>query len=129
MPESEHSERNLASILTRLGNVESMLRFTVASSADVKQHVEQALQQQRGAEVYLLLAEGALTQSDVQSRLGTSQATASRALSHLTRCGLVARDPAASGPGYVWRWTEVEEIVGVAKIAKKVVRDNSPKSN
>lgn len=124
MPETQYSQQNLASMLTRLGNVESMLRFTVAASQDIKQHVKQVLVQRDGAaEVYLLLRTGPKTQQQVIEAIGKSRATASKILGHLTRCGLVARDSDPAHNGYVWRWSDVEEIVGVAKIAERVIRD------
>jgi predicted transcriptional regulator len=124
MPESEFSQQNLASVLTRLGNVESMLRFTVAASADVKDHVKQALQDRDGAaEVYLLLKDGPKTQSQIKDATGKSQGTASRILGYLTSCGLIARDPNPVDKGFVWRWSDVEEIVRVSKIAEIIVRD------
>lgn len=129
MPETDHSQRNLASLLTRMGNVESMLRFTVAASDDVKLHVEEALSSKEGAaDIYLLLADGPKSQPELVKLHSKAQATVSKILTHLVRCGLVARDSNPEGKGYIWRWSDVEEIVKVSKIAHKVQK-NAQKSN
>lgn len=126
MPESEFSQKNLADMLTRLGNVESMLRFTVAASSDIKEHVRQTfLDRDNSAEVYLFLRDGPKTQPEVQIGIGKAQATVSKVLGHLTRRGLVARDSNPSGNGFVWRWSEVEEIVGASRIADGIIRESA----
>lgn len=129
MPESEHSQQNLASILTRLGNVESMLRFTVAASSDVKEHVKTALTARDGAaEFYLLLKDGPRNQEQLRQESGKSQPTVSRVLTYLSQCGLIAKDPIPGG-GAAWRWSDVEEVLGVARIAQQIVRESTKGKN
>ena len=130
MAESEYSQKNLASMLTRLGNVESMLRFTVAASGDVKSHVARAFEERDGAaEIYLMLGSGPKTQPELLELSKQSQANISKICTHLVRHGLVARDPLKSGRGFVWRWSDVEEIVSVSRIAERHIRRAAKGSN
>jgi hypothetical protein len=121
MPETEHSQKNIGEMLTRLGNVEAMLRFSVGSSADSRRRVEDAFKEREGSiEVYLLFAEGPLSQTAVEDRSGYSKANVSKICKHLVRHGLVARD--LSPMGVTWRWSDMEDILHVSRIATQLAR-------
>lgn len=121
MPETEHSQKNIGEMLTRLGNVEAMLRFSVGSSGDSRRRVQEAFAEREGSiEVYLLFGSGPLNQSQIEERSGYSQANVSKICKHLVRHGLLARD---TGPtGVVWRWSDMEDILNVSRIATQLAR-------
>ncbi len=124
MPESEHTQRDIAAIRTQLDNVERMTRLSIAANPNSQAHVEALLRARAGApEMYLLMADGPKTPEQLRSLTGKSQATVSKVCSHLFESGLIERqpDPSNSG-GIIYRWHEMERTLGVARIARRLVK-------
>jgi biotin operon repressor len=127
MPETEHSQQNLAAIRTRLDNLESMTRFSLAARAENRQHVEEKLRARTGAaEAYLALGDGPKSQDELAAALDRSRATISRVLAHLDDSGLIAvhSDP-ANPRSLLFSWHDIERVVGVSKIARAIARETT----
>jgi DNA-binding MarR family transcriptional regulator len=123
MAESEHVQKDIGAIRTRLDQIESMQRLIVASNPDVQSHVRKVLEsREHAAAVVVLLAGGPLLQDDIAAKLGKSQPTVSRVLAHLHEAGLLVRYPDPdNGRKVRWGLNELETTVKATKLAQEIV--------
>ncbi len=124
MPETEHSQANLAAIRTRIDNLERMVRFGITADPNSKHAVDSHLRAREGAvDVYLALAHGPKSQEDLRKATGMSQANISKICKHLFQGDLISKmpDPKKRG-GFLYFWSDLERVIGVSKIAKKIAR-------
>lgn len=127
MPETEHSQLNLAAIRTRIDNVERLVRFGITADPNSKLAVEAHLRARDGAaKLYLLLAEGPQSQDQLMKRMKMSQASVSRICKHLYHADMISkiRDPNKRG-GFLYHCSDLEKVLGVSKIARKIVRQRA----
>jgi DNA-binding HxlR family transcriptional regulator len=131
MAETEHSQKNLAAIRTRLDQIESMQRLIVASNQEVRSHVKMVLEQRENApEIVTILEDGPLLQEDIVKRLGKSQPTISRVLNYLHDSGLLVQFSDPEQPRKVkWGLNDLETTVNVTRVAKQIVSGRAKSSN
>jgi|KBSMisStandDraft_5_1062788.scaffolds.fasta_scaffold423796_1 DNA-binding MarR family transcriptional regulator len=123
MAESEHVQKDISAIRTRLDQIESMQRLIVAANPDVQTHVRAILQsREHAAAIVVMLADGPLLQDDIVERLGKSQPTVSKVLTYLHDAGLLLRysDP-ENARKVRWGLNELEATVRAVKVAKEIV--------
>jgi len=124
MPESEYSQGNLAYIRTHVEQIERLSRFSVAANPGCRAYVEESLKERKGAaKLYLTLASGPKNQLQLQKETRQSQATVSKILRHLMERGMLATVPSPEpGAKVLYIWSELEQLVGVSRIARSIVR-------
>ncbi len=123
MPETEHSQINLAAIRTRLDGIEAMQRLMAASSKEVRGYIERVLgSKKNAAEVYLLLAERPHNPEELIAKTKLSPGTISKVCSHLEIDGMIIKHRDPKNPKKaLWAWTDAETIFGVSKIARRII--------
>lgn len=129
MAETDESQQNLGAIRTDIEQIRSMQRFAVASTPSSRKFVEEHLDDMVGsAVVYLALQNGALNLDGIVAIVKKSRAQVSKICSHLDNQGLIAKIPDPSNKkGRLFIWTDLENILGVSAIARKLVKKTSPK--
>jgi Predicted transcriptional regulator len=128
MPESEHSQDNIAYIRTHVDNLERMVRFQIASNPGSKAAITETLKARAGAaDFYLALAEGPLTQDELAKHLDLDRSGVSRIATHLFDAGIVNKVRNAKGAG-AYVWSDLEQLLGVSKLAKKLAGDAKPRT-
>jgi predicted transcriptional regulator len=125
MPETEHSQANLAAIRTRIDNLERMVRFGITADPNSKHAVEAHLRAREGAvELYLALSDGPKSQDQLRASTRLSQATISKICKHLFQGDLISKMPDPKKRGsFLYFWSDLERVIGVSKIAKKIARE------
>ncbi len=125
MPETEGSQQNIGAIRTRLDNLESMMRLSIASNPDSRLHIERVLRARKGASrAYLALESGPKSPDELRSLLAKSQATVSKVMAYLFEAGLVERHADPGKPGSIrWAWHQLERTIGISKVARMIDRD------
>src|SRR5262245_24081464 len=96
MPETEHSQANLAAIRTRLDGIEALQRLMAAASTDVRGYIRSILASRKNAaQVYLLLEDHPQSPEELVTTTRLSPGTISKVCSHLEIDGLIVklRDP------------------------------------
>lgn len=124
MPETPYSQVNLNYIRTHVDKIEKLTKLSIAANPNVRAFIEEELRGRKGAaEVYLSLADGPVSLSQMTKRSKKSKATASMVCTHLIQRGLIEKykDPARPREA-LFGWTEAERLIGVAKIAKRILR-------
>lgn len=120
LTESNETQANIAYIRTHVDNLERMLRFQIGANPESRDAVAALLKgRERAAELYLLLSGEPKTQDQLTAVMKTSQPTVSRILKHLVDAGIVRKVEGA------YAWSEFEQLVGVSKIARQLVREAS----
>ncbi|MGQ0553236.1 MAG: MarR family transcriptional regulator [Planctomycetota bacterium] len=128
MPESEDSQENLSYIRTHVDNLERMVRFQIASNPNSRSAVSDTLKARAGAaDVYLALANGPLNQEQLASIVGLDRSNISRIATHLFDAGIINKVPGPKG-SRAYSWSDLEQTVGVSKLAKKIVGDSKAKA-
>jgi hypothetical protein len=129
MAETGESQQNLGAIRTDIEQIRSMQRFAVASTPASRKFVEEHLDDMAGsAAVYLALQNGALNLDGIVAIVKKSRAQVSKICSHLDNQGLIAKIPDPSNrKGRLFIWTDLENILGVSAIARKLVKKTSSK--
>jgi predicted transcriptional regulator len=124
MPETEHSQENLAYIRTHVDNIEQLTRFVVASNPQAAKFIEDYLDSKKGAaEVYLALRDGPKNQQELQRLMGQSQANVAKICIHLFEQGIVGKVPDPGGAArFKYCWTDLETLLKVSRIAKRLTR-------
>jgi predicted transcriptional regulator len=119
MAETKESQENLAYIRTHVDNLERLVRFQISADPDSRKAIRERFAQREGmAEVYLALREGPRTQDELAVNLKRSVPTISKILKQLAEEGMVAKMPSPQSPKkMVYRWTDLEEMLKVSKIA------------
>lgn len=125
MPESEHSQENLASVRTHMERIEQLVRFQILANKQNADAVLERLGARAGmAEAYLAVgaSDRPRTQDELAAALGKSQPTVSRILKELYDAGLVIKVPSAGNRQIMaYAWSDLEPLLGVARIARRLV--------
>lgn len=130
MPETKESQENLAYIRTHVDNLERLVRFQISADPASREAIRERFGQREGmAEVYLALGDGPRTQDELAAVVKRSVPTISKILKQLAEEGMVAKMPSLQSPNkMVYRWTDLEEILKVSKIAAEcATRNREPK--
>lgn len=132
MPETEHSQENLASVRTHMARIEQLVRFQILANKQNSEAVLERLGARAGmAETYLAVGVGERprTQDELAAALGKSQPTISRILKELYDAGLVIKVPSVGNRQIMaYAWSDLEPLLGVARIARRLVAD-APRSS
>lgn len=129
MPESDETHENIAYIRTHVDNLERMVRFQIKSDPESRATVLAVFaDREKSADLYLHLEAGPQSQSALACKLKVSIATASRITGHLYQAGLITKvpDPNDSKQS-LYVWSDLEQLVGVARLARKHLQSNSKK--
>ena len=120
MPETEHSQDNLAAVRTHLNNLEQMLRFNTATNPNNRAAVTALFSEGPGrAELYLALEGEPKTQPELAAALGVNQSTVSRGLKVLLDAGLAVAIPAGgTRRATTYMRSSVESLIGVSRLAR-----------
>ena len=123
MAETEASQKNLAALRTDVEQIRTMQRFQIAANSSYKEFVQNHLNDMKGAaEVYLALAAGPQNLEGLMKVLGKSKPQVSKICTHLHEQGFIARVPdPAKRSGLLFVWTDLETLLGVSSIAKRLV--------
>jgi DNA-binding transcriptional ArsR family regulator len=127
MPESEHSQQNLASMRTHMERIEQLVRFQILANKQNADAVTERLSSRAGAaETYLAIGAGEKpqTQDELAAVLGKSQPTVSRILKDLHDAGLVIRVPSLTKVT-AYAWSDLEPLLGVSRIAHRLVTEET----
>ena len=129
MAETEESQQNLSAIRTDIEQIRAMQRFAAAATPSFRKFVEDHLEDKIGsAEVYLALQYGPLNLDGIMDVVKKSKAQVSKICSHLDLRGLIAKIPdPANKKGRLFIWTDLETILGVSEIARKLVKKGTAK--
>lgn len=124
MPETEHTQENIAYIRTHVDRVEQMTRFAIAANPNCVAFLEDYLQQKKGAaDVYLCLADGPCGLDDIMASTKQSKANVSKICKHLASQGVIAKVPdPGNARSFKYCWTDMEVILGVSRIAKQITK-------
>jgi len=127
MPESEHSQENLAQVRTHMERIEQLVRFQILANPGNSAAAKERLSSRAGAaETYLAIGAGdsPRTQDELAAVLGKSQPTVSRILKELFDAGLVIKVPSAANRQVLaYAWSDLEPLLGVSRIARQIVAD------
>jgi len=130
MPESEHSQENLAHVRTHMERIEQLVRFQILANPGNSAAAKERLSSRAGAaETYLAIgATGSpRPQDELAAALGKSQPTVSRILKELFDAGLVIKVRSASNRQVLaYAWSDLEPLLGVSRIARQIVADGPP---
>ncbi len=124
MAETEHSQKNVAYIRTHVDNIEQMTRFAIASNPNCRQFVEDYLSKKKGApEIYLALADEPKNLDDLMGITEQSRSNVSKICTHLFQQGLIGQvaDP-ENARSFKYYWTDLEKMLRVSEIAKKLTQ-------
>jgi DNA-binding HxlR family transcriptional regulator len=123
MSEGRQSQSELSELTTRVANVEEMVRFGLSASREARTHAKEHFEEMKNsARVYLELGEPK-TQEQLRASVGLSQPQVSRICDHLKEKGFISRDKSPTNrKEMIYRWNDVERIVGLSKIARDCVR-------
>jgi hypothetical protein len=128
MPESDHSQENIAYIRTHVDNLERMVRFQIASNPASRLAIREHLKAREGAaQFYCALSEGPRTQQELAAVLKISQPTVSRIAGHLFDANLIIKIPGAKPGMSAYAMSDLEQLLGVSKIARKLVGEGAKK--
>jgi hypothetical protein len=124
MAETEESQQNLGAIRTDIEQIRSMQRFAVASTPASRKFVEEHLEDMAGsAEVYLALQNGPLNLDGIMVVVKKSKGQVSKICTHLDNQGLIAKVPDPfNKKGRLFVWTDLENILKVSTIARKLAK-------
>jgi predicted transcriptional regulator len=122
VPETEHTQENIAYIRTHVDRIEQLTRFSIASNPKSVEFIADYLKQRKGAaEVYVLLGEKPMSLEEIMKRTRQSKATVSRICTHLANQGIIGRVPDPQNRrSFKYCWTDLEKIAGVSKIARRI---------
>ena len=126
MSETEHTQENISYIRTHVDRVEQLTRFAIASNPGCAEFIERYLRQRAGAaEVYLRLGEKAMSLDEIRKATNQSKPNVSKICSHLANHGMIAKVPDPDHPkSFKYCWTDLEAMLGVSRIAKRVSRES-----
>jgi hypothetical protein len=124
MPETEHTQENIAYIRTHVDRVEQLTRFAIASNPGCAKFIEDYLMERHGAaEVYLRLGDAPMGLEEIMRATKQSKPNVSKICTHLAKHGIICkvRDPDIPRT-FKYCWTDVEAMLGVSKIARRLSR-------
>jgi hypothetical protein len=130
MAETEESQQNIGAIRTDIEQIRAMQRFAAAATPSYRTFVEEHLDDMRGsAEVYLSLQHGPMNLDSIMAVVKKSKPQVSKICSHLELRGLVAKIPdPANKKGRLFFWTDLENVLEVSAIARKLVKAKAKKN-
>jgi hypothetical protein len=119
------SQSELSELTTRVANIEQIVRFELSSNRETKAVAKENFDEMKNsARVYLALEEPK-TQEQLRVAVPLSQPQMWRICDYLEEKGFISRDKNPSNrKESIYRWNEVERIVGLSKIARKCVRES-----
>jgi hypothetical protein len=131
MAETEESQQNVAAMRTEIEQIRAMQRFQAAATPSYRTFVEEHLDDMLGsAEVYLALQNGPLSLGGIMAIIKKSKPQVSKICTHLYRRGLVAKIPDPASPkGRLFIWTDMENVLEVSEIARRIVKKGNAKKN
>jgi|GEM_PF-6891562 len=131
MAETEESQQNLAAMRTDIEQIRAMQRFHTAATPTFRKFVEDHLEDKPGsAEVYLSLHNGPLNLDGIMAVVKKSKPQVSKICSHLDLRGLIAKIPdPANKKGRLFIWTDLENVLEVSDIARRIIKKGSTKKN
>jgi len=131
MAETEESQQNLGAIRTDIEQIRAMQRFQAAATPEYRKFVEEHLEDKPGsAEVYLSLQKGPLNLDGIMVVTNKSKPWVSKICSHLDLRGLIAKIPDPNKKkGLLFVWTDLENILEVSNIARRIIKKTSTKKN
>ena len=126
MAETEHSQENIAYIRTHVDNIERMVWFQLASSPRREEYVKEELEARtNSARVYMALSDGAKSQDHLIRATRMSQASVSKLLSYLEERHFIGKHRNSKDrKQLLFAWTEAERILGISKIAGKLLKSS-----
>ena len=130
MAETQQSQQNLGAIRTDIEQIRAMQRFAAAATPSYRTFVEEHLEDMTGsAEVYLSLQDGPLSLDGIMAIIKKSKPRVSKICSHLDLRGLIAKIPDPSNKkGRLFIWTDLENVLGVSAIARRLVKGKTKKN-
>jgi predicted transcriptional regulator len=131
MAETEETQQNLGAIRTDIEQIRSMQRFQAAATPAYRTFVEEHLEDMSGsAEVYLALQNGPLNLDGIMAEVKKSKPQVSKLCSHLDLRGLIAKIPdPANKKGRLFVWTDLENVLEVSSIARRIIKKGNSKQN
>lgn len=126
MTETEHTQENIAYIRTHVDRVEQLTRFAIAANPKAAEFIKSYLKERKGAaQVYLSLEAKPLSLDELMRATKQSKPNVSRICTHLANHGIIeqGRDP-ANVRSFKYRWTDLENMLGVSKIARRIVKNS-----
>jgi hypothetical protein len=131
MAETEESQQNLAAMRTDVEQIRAMQRFHTAATPAYRKFVEDHLEDKPGsAEVYLALENGPLNLDGIMAVVKKSKAHVSTICSHLDLRGLIAKIPdPANKKSKLFIWTDLEDVLEVSDIARRIIKKGIAKKN
>jgi hypothetical protein len=131
MAETEESQQNLVAIRTDIEQIRAMQRFQAAATPSFHTFVEEHLEDMTGsAEVYLALQNGPLNLDGIMAVVKKSKPQISKICSHLDLRGLIAKIPdPENAKGKLFVWTDLENVLEVSEIARRIIKKRNPKKN
>jgi hypothetical protein len=131
MAETAESQQNLAAMRTDLEQIRATLRFHTAATPSFRKFIEDHLEDMPGsAEVYLSLQNGPLNLDGIMKEVNKSRSVVSTICTHLDRRGVVAKIPDPSNKkSKLFIQTDMEDVLEVSEIARKIIRKGSAKKN
>lgn len=129
MAETEESQQNLGAIRTDIEQIRAMQRFAAAATPGYRTFVEEHLEDMTGsAEVYLALQGGPLNLEGIMAVVKKSKPRVSKICSHLDLLGLIAKIPDPSNKkSRLFIWTDLENVLGVSAIARRLTKKAAAK--
>lgn len=129
MAETEESQQNLSAIRTDIEQIRAMQRFAAAATPSFRKFVEDHLEDMAGsAEVYLALQDGPLNLDGIMGVVKKSKPQVSKICSHLDLHGLIAKVPDPSNKkGRLFIWTDLENVLKVSEIARRLTKKTATK--
>jgi hypothetical protein len=124
MAETEESQQNIGAIRTDIEQIRAMQRFAAAATPSFRTFVEEHLEDMTGsAEVYLALEGGSLNLDAIMVVVKKSKPQVSKICSHLHILGLIAKIPdPVNKKGRLFIWTDLENVLKVSSIARKLTK-------
>ena len=113
MPETEHTQENVAAIATRLDNLERLTRLSIASNPNSAAHIQGVFRARNGsAKLYLFLADGPKSPKALEILMGKSQASTSKICNYLFEEGLIERmkDPKNAKSILLAYWPAIQTV-------------------
>lgn len=123
MPESTQALREVSELTTRVANIEHMVRFSLASSGDATRFAKKHFDSRKNSAQLYVALEQPKSQNELQKILNLSPGSVSALCTHLEEQGFISHDKnPANKKELVFRWNDVERILGLSRIARACVK-------
>src|SRR6202030_2402582 len=119
MPESHRTQQEVSELTTRVANIEHMVRFSLASSAEAKQFAKNHFEEKKKAAQLYLALEEPKSQEQLRSVLKLSAAQVSKLCTHLEERGFISHARCLTNKKeFIFHWNDVERSLHLSKIAR-----------